>query len=81
MLSAVIYASSCFRRLTSPKNEGWRPRHQVDDTPLELELHSPPQNGRIFWLKDTVLGQLRIGSFQRMALWLRKKYEMGAVPL
>jgi hypothetical protein len=48
---------------------------------MEMEVHVRLQNGRMFWLKGTGPGQLRIGSFQRMAFWLRKKFETGAVPL
>ncbi len=51
------------------------------DRGLEIEVHVRLQNGRTFWLKGTGPGQLRIGSVQRMAFWLRRNSEKAAVPL
>jgi hypothetical protein len=39
------------------------------------------QNGRRFWLKGQGPGQLRMGRVQRIAFWLREKFERAAVPL
>jgi hypothetical protein len=47
---------------------------------MEMEVRIRLQNGRMFWLKGTGPGRLRIGRLQRVAFWLRKKFETGAVP-
>ncbi len=39
------------------------------------------QTGRLFWLKGQGPGQLRMGRIQKMAFWLRDKFEKAAVPL
>jgi len=45
-----------------------------------LNVHIWLQNGRMFWLRGTGPGALRLGRLQRAAFWLRKKIERGAVP-
>lgn len=48
---------------------------------LETQVHVQLQNGRTFWLKGTGPGQLRVGRFQRIAFWLRKKLGTSAFPM
>ncbi|MGH9511490.1 MAG: hypothetical protein ACRD2U_05080 [Terriglobales bacterium] len=48
---------------------------------LELEVTIRLQNGRQFWLKGQGPGQLRARRIQRMAFWLRDKFEKAAIPL
>jgi hypothetical protein len=47
----------------------------------EIEVHVRLQNGRVFWLKGEGPGQLRIGKIQRLAFWLRSKFERAAAPM
>jgi hypothetical protein len=46
-----------------------------------LQVHVYLQNGRQFWLRGTGLGALKMGRIQRVAFWLRKGLEAGAVPM
>ncbi|MHB8540108.1 MAG: hypothetical protein ACYDCD_04085 [Candidatus Acidiferrales bacterium] len=39
------------------------------------------QNGRQFWLKGQGPGQLHMGRVQKIAFWLRQKFEKAAIPL
>jgi hypothetical protein len=48
---------------------------------LELEVTIRLQNGRQFWLKGQGPGQLQTRQTQRMAFWLRNKFEKVAIPL
>lgn len=48
---------------------------------LEMQVQVRLQNGRAFWLKGVGPGQLRMGRWQRIAFWLRKKSEASAFPL
>lgn len=45
------------------------------------EVHVRLQGKRLFWLKGIGPGQGRIGRVQRMAFWLRDKFERAAFPL
>jgi hypothetical protein len=46
-----------------------------------VEITVRLQTGRMFWLKGQGPGQLRIGRIQKMAFWLRQKFEKAAIPL
>jgi hypothetical protein len=46
-----------------------------------IEVHIRLQTGRMFWLKGKGPGQLQTGIAQRVAFWLRDKFERGAIPL
>lgn len=48
---------------------------------LGIEVHVRLQNGRLFWLKGRGPGPLRVDAVQRLAFWLRNKFEKAAVPL
>lgn len=48
---------------------------------LGAEVHVRLQNGRTFWLKGQGPGQLKMGTAQRAAFWLRNKLESLAVPM
>jgi hypothetical protein len=50
------------------------------DECIETEVHVRLQGKRMFWLKGTGLGQPRTGRLQRMAFWLRDKFERSAFP-
>jgi hypothetical protein len=48
---------------------------------LNLEVTVRLQNGRAFWLKGKGPGQMKMGRTQRLAFWLRGKFEKAAIPL
>jgi hypothetical protein len=48
---------------------------------IETEVAVRLQTGRLFWLKGQGPGQLRMGRIQRVAFWLREKFERAAIPL
>jgi hypothetical protein len=48
---------------------------------IEMEVTLRLQNGRAFWLKGQGPGQLHMGRTQRVAFWLRQKFEKAAIPL
>ena len=53
-------------------------------TPQEamgLEVTVRLQNGRAFWLRGVGQGQRKMGLTQRIAFWLRDKFEKAAIPL
>lgn len=50
---------------------------QCIDTEVTVRL----QNGRQFWLKGQGPGQLHMGRIQKIAFWLRQKFEKAAIPL
>lgn len=47
---------------------------------IEVRLSVRLQNGRRFWLKGQGPGQMSLGLIQRIAFWLRRVVEAGAVP-
>lgn len=51
------------------------------DQCMKTEVHVRLQSRRIFWLKGAGPGQPRTGRVQRMAFWLRDKFERSAFPL
>ncbi|HEY0758506.1 MAG TPA: hypothetical protein VGD59_04535 [Acidisarcina sp.] len=48
---------------------------------MEIEVQVRLQDGRMFWLRGSGPGQLRVGKIQRVAFWLRNKFAAAAVPL
>jgi hypothetical protein len=48
---------------------------------LGLEVTVRLQNGRAFWLRGVGPGQMKMGRTQRIAFWLRDKFERAAIPL
>lgn len=48
---------------------------------LGLEVTVRLQNGRAFWLTGVGPGQMKMGRIQRIAFWLRGKFEQAAIPL
>lgn len=48
---------------------------------IQVEVHVRLQTGRMFWLKGSGPGQLRMRRLQRAVFWLRNKFETAAVPL
>ena len=51
------------------------------DQCMRTEVHVRLQGKRLFWLKGVGPGQERTGRFQRIAFWLRDKFERAAFPL
>jgi len=47
---------------------------------LEVEVTVRLQTGRLFWLKGQGPGQLHMGRIQRVAFWLRNKFEKAGIP-
>jgi hypothetical protein len=54
--------------------------HSLNEA-LGFNVHVRLQNGRNFWLKGQGPGQLRMGIIQRFSFWLRKIFDLGAIPL
>lgn len=48
---------------------------------IGLEVTVRLQNGRQFWLKGQGPGQLKMGRIQKIAFWLRDKFEKAAISL
>lgn len=48
---------------------------------MNTEVHVRLQGKRLFWLQGVGPGQIRTGQLQRMAFWLRDKFEKAAFPL
>jgi hypothetical protein len=48
---------------------------------IGIEVAVRLQSGRLFWLKGQGPGQLRMGRVQKVAFWLRDKFEKAAIPL
>lgn len=48
---------------------------------IDTEVTVRLQNGRQFWLTGQGPGQLRAGRIQKVAFWLRQKFEKAAIPL
>jgi len=48
---------------------------------MNLEVTVRLQNGRAFWLKGKGPGQMKMSRTQRMAFWLRDRFEKAAIPL
>ena len=48
---------------------------------MNLEVTVRIQNGRAFWLKGKGPGQMKMGRTQRIAFWLRDRFEKAAIPL
>ncbi len=51
------------------------------DQCMKTEVHVRLQGKRLFWLQGVGPGQIRQGRLQRMAFWLRDKFEKAAFPL
>ena len=51
------------------------------DQCMKAEVHVRLQGKRLFWLQGVGPGQIRLGRLQRMAFWLRDKFEKAAFPL
>jgi hypothetical protein len=47
---------------------------------MEVKISVRLQNGRRFWLKGQGPGQMSLGLIQRIAFWLRRIVEAGAIP-
>jgi hypothetical protein len=48
---------------------------------LEVEIWIRIQSKRMFWLKGQGPGQMHMGRIQRIAFWLRDKFEAAAIPM
>ena len=48
---------------------------------MNLEVTVRLQNGRAFWLRGKGPGQMKISRIQRIAFWLRDRFEKAAIPL
>ncbi len=48
---------------------------------MNLEVTVRLQNGRAFWLKGKGPGQMKMSWTQRIAFWLRDRFEKAAIPL
>jgi len=48
---------------------------------MNLEITMRFQNGRAFWLRGKGPGQMKMGRTQRIAFWLRDRFEKAAIPL
>ncbi len=51
------------------------------DQCMQTEVHVRLQGKRLFWLQAVGPGQIRVGRPQRMAFWLRDRFEKAAFPL
>lgn len=51
------------------------------DQCMKTEVHVRLQGKRLFWLQGVGPGQIHLGRLQRMAFWLRDKFEKAAFPL
>jgi hypothetical protein len=57
--------------------KGITSQEQCINTEVAVRL----QNGRQFWLKGKGPGQLQVGPIQKIAFWLRQKFEKAAITL
>ena len=59
------------------------PVRSVTAVPISIntEVTVRLQNGRQFWLKGKGPGQLSTGRIQKVAFWLRQKFEKASIPL
>ena len=48
---------------------------------MTVEVTVRLQNGRAFWLKGKGPGQMKAGRTQRIAFWMRDRFEKAAIPL
>jgi hypothetical protein len=51
------------------------------DECMKTEVHVRLQGKRLFWLQGVGPGPIHLGRLQRMAFWLRDKFEKAAFPL